>query len=504
MNETYICIDLKSFYASVECIDRGLDPLNTNLVVADLSRTEKTICLAVTPSLKQFGVSSRPRLFEVISKVLEINSERKKLNNNRTFLRKSYNYNELINNNALELTYITAKPRMSRYIEVSSLIYEIYLKYIAKEDIHVYSIDEVFIDVTSYLKCYNNDPELLARTIIKDILAQTGITATVGIGTNMYLAKVAMDIVAKKMKPDENGVRVATLDEISYRKVLWCHEPLSDFWRIGPKLMLRLNKMGLYTMGDIALASEGYIKGSTEDDLYKEFGINAELIIDHAWGYENTSISDVKGYVPIHTSLSQGQVLDCAYAYDKALIIVKEMTELLSLDLVSKHLLTRQLSLMIGYDTSNIFNPNLYLEDSMIDKDYIGRKVPRGCHCSINLGKYTSSTKTLVEYITYLFKHIVDNRLTIRRINISANYLLKEEDYSPKINRINMTIFDDYEEIVKYEEKEESERIKELNLQKALLNIKNKHGKNAILKGLDLEDGAKTIERNKQIGGHSS
>lgn len=504
MQRTYICIDLKSFYASVECIDRGLDPLNTNLVVADISRTEKTICLAVTPSLKQFGVSSRPRLFEVISKVNEINQERKKNNQNRPFFRKSQFYNELINNKSLELTYITAKPRMARYIEISSKIYEIYLKYIDKDDIHVYSIDEVFMDVTSYLKCYNNDAELLARTIIKDVLAQTGITATVGIGTNMYLAKVSMDIVAKKKKPDENGVRIATLDEFSYRRALWSHEPLSDFWRIGPRLMYRLNKMGLYTMGDIALASMGYIKGASEDDLYKEFGINAELMIDHAWGYEPCLIKDVKSYVPIHTSLSQGQVLDCTYPYDKALIIVKEMTELLSLDLVAKHVLTRQLSLMIGYDSSNIFNPNLFLDDDMIESDYVGRKVPKGCHCCINLDKYTSSTKMLTKYITLLFEHIVDRRLTIRRINISANYLIKEEDYSPKMNRIKMTLFDDYEEIKNKENNEELERLKELNLQRTLLDIKNKHGKNAILKGIDLEDGAKTKDRNKQIGGHSS
>ncbi len=496
MANTYICIDLKSFYASVECVDLNLDPLTTNLVVADLERSEKTICLAVTPALKSFGVSSRPRLFEVISKVKEINNERRKKINYHKFKNKSYNKNDLINNDYLELDYLIATPKMAHYIEVSSEIYGIYLKYFSKEDIHVYSIDEVFIDVTSYLKMYNDNPNELVKLIIKDILNQTGITATAGIGTNLYLAKVAMDIVAKRKQPDEYGVRIAMLDESSYKKELWDYRPLNDFWRVGYGYVKRLEKLGLYTMGDIALCS---IKN--EDVLYDEFGINAELLIDHAWGIEPTTIEDVKKYKPKSNSLSTGQVLSCPYDYKKGKLIVKEMTELLSLDLVEKGLVTSQLTLSIGYDAESL-NDNKY--KGPVELDHYGRPIPKGVHSSINLDGFTSSTTELMDAIIILFNKIVDPSLLIRRVVICASIIMKASDYQPKPKFRQYSLFDNPDEIDNLEEEKIKKRENERKLQKAIITIKNKYGKNAIVKGMNLEEGGTTIERNEQIGGHKS
>lgn len=502
-NRTYICIDLKSFYASVECVDRGLNPLTTNLVVADASRTEKTICLAVTPSLKSFGVSSRPRLFEVIQKVKEINNNRLRKCSNHQFSGESDNAIELNNNPSLKLTYIVASPKMAHYIEVSSKIYSIYLKYIAVEDIHVYSIDEVFMDVSKYLKTYKMNAHELAMTIIKDVLKETGITATAGIGTNMYLAKVAMDIVAKKMKPDKDGVRIAELNEMSYRKELWNYRPLIDFWRVGPGYVKRLEKLGLFTMGDIAKCSTGTFNDYyNEDLLYKEFGINAELLIDHAWGIEPTTIEDVKKYKPKSNSLSTGQVLLCGYSFIKTQLIVKEMTELLSLDLVEKGLLTSQLTLSIGYDAESLINIHNY--DGLVELDHYGRSIPKGVHSSINLDGYTSSTRELMEAIVKLYKQIVNPNLLIRRIVICASKLVKacDANHYPQIKQF--CLFENSAIIINQEHEKQKMRENENKLQKTIIKIKNKYGKNAIVKGMNLEEGGTTIERNEQIGGHKS
>ena len=408
----YICIDLKSFYASVECVERGLNPLTTNLVVADSSRTEKTICLAVSPSLKEFGIPSRPRLFEVVQKVKDINSKRAK---SSVLSGESCDINILKQFPELKLNYIIATPQMAKYIDISSKIYNVYLKYVSSDDIHVYSIDEVFIDITRYLKYLNKTPHEIAMLMIKDVLATTGITATAGIGTNLYLAKVAMDIVAKHIPPDEDGVRIADLDEMSYRKKLWSHKPLKDFWRIGHGYVERLEKLGLYTMGDIARCSLGNNDDYyNEDLLYNEFGINAELLIDHAWGYEPTTMKDIKDYKPQSTSLSSGQVLQSGYDYNKGKVVVKEMIDNLSLDLVEKKLLTCNISLYIGYE----YNDNY---QGICEINYYGKKVPKSSHGSINLNDFTSSTKKLVENISFLYEKIVDKNLLIRRINISCN-----------------------------------------------------------------------------------
>lgn len=504
MKKTYICIDLKSFYASVECVDRGLDPLTTNLVVADETRTEKTICLAVTPSLKSFGVSSRPRLFEVVQKVKEINNERKRKIANNQFIGESYNLSELNENQFLKLSYIVAIPKMAHYMEVSSKIYSIYLKYISPDDIHVYSIDEVFIDVTAYLKTYQMDAHTLALTLIKEVLKETKITATAGIGTNMYLAKVAMDIVAKKLPADSDGVRIAELDEMKYRKLLWNHKPLKDFWRIGLGYVKRLESLGLYTMGDIAKCSVGPSDNFyNEDLLYKEFGINAELLIDHAWGIEPVTIEDVKKYKPKATSLSTGQVLSCAYNFDKAKLIVKEMTELLSLDLVKKDLLTKQLSLSIGYDYESLTNQTIKYAGP-VEVDHYGRTIPKGVHSSINLDDYTSSTEELIQAIIILYEKIANHNLLFRRITISANALINKTKYNKKMKYQQLTLFDNLENLNKEENKKRQKCEKEQRLQKAIINIKGKYGKSAIVKGMNLEDGATTIERNNQIGGHKS
>lgn len=501
---TYICIDLKSFYASVECVDRGLDPLNTNLVVADESRTEKTICLAVTPALKSFGVPGRPRLFEVVQKVKEINNERLKKNRYRKFDGESYHLDELNKNGALKLSYLVAPPRMSHYIEVSSKIYSIYLKYISAEDIHVYSIDEVFMDVTQYLNTYKTTGHDLAMKMIREVLKETGITATAGVGTNMYLAKVAMDIVAKKMPADKDGVRIAELDEMSYRKQLWNHRPLKDFWRVGPGYVKRLEKLGLYTMGDIAKCSTG---GSNcfynEDLLYKEFGVNAELLIDHAWGIEPTTIEEIKAYKPKSNSLSSGQVLSCPYDFTKAKLIVKEMTDLLSLDLVAKGFITSQLTLTIGYDAECLTDEKIKSKyNGPIETDHYGRSVPKGVHGSINLDGFTSSTGELVDAIEVLFDRIVNPILLVRRINVCASILTKADGYKPDNQVRQYTLFDDIDKLERQEREKQKKREKDLELQKTIIQIKDKYGKNAMLKAMNLEEGGTAIERNKQIGGH--
>ncbi|MDO4198844.1 MAG: DNA methylase [Erysipelotrichaceae bacterium] len=492
--KTYIAIDLKSFYASVECVERGYDPLNTNLVVADDSRTDKTICLAVSPALKSFGVPGRPRLFEVIQKVKEINRKRAIDAHIREFRKKSIYLDELNKDKRTELDYIVACPRMSFYMEYSTKIYNIYLKYISSEDIHVYSIDEVFMDVTSYLNTYKMTPKELAMTIIRDVLKETGITATAGIGTNMYLCKVAMDIVAKHMPADENGVRIAELDEMSYREQLWEHVPLTDFWRVGRGYEERLHEHGLYTMGDVARCSI-----ECEDILYKEFGINAELLIDHAWGIEPTEIKDIRSYTPETKSLGQGQVLHRPYTYDETKIIVKEMSELLSLDLVDKNLLTDTVVIQIGYDIQNMKEASIRdFYSGNVVKDMYGRLTPQHAHGTIRIDHKTSSTTILQKACVELFERIADCNLLARRVNITFCNLVDadkhEEEYIP------ISLFEDVEEKIQEEKNEKRER----NLQKALIHIKNRYGKNAILKGTNLEEGATTKDRNEQVGGHKS
>ena len=494
MNRIYACIDLKSFYASVECRERNLDPLTTNLVVADESRTEKTICLAVSPSLKSYGISGRARLFEVNQKLREVNRKRKSENGKYRFTRKSINYNELVEDNNLEIDYIIAPPRMAYYIKYSTDIYNVYLKYLAPEDIYVYSIDEVFCDITNYLKYNKMKPKEFITKIIKDVYTTTGITATAGIGTNMYLAKVAMDIVAKHTKADEFGVRIASLDEKNYRKYLWNYRPLTSFWRVGRGYAKKLEDNKMYTMGDIARCSI-----ENEDLLYKLFGVNAELLIDHAWGYEPCTIKDVKAYKPEHHSISSGQVLHTAYDYKKAKLIVKEMADLLSLDLVSKNLLTSQLVLTIGYDIENIKNDK-YNGDVTIDN--YGRKIPKPAHGTINLDHNTSSSKIIIENMLMLFERIVNKNLLVKRINMAACNTISSEIASDGPKNYQIDLFTDYEEKKKKEDNVNLFEKEENRLQHVLIDIKNKYGKNAILKGMNLEDGATTMDRNNQIGGH--
>lgn len=497
-----MAIDLKSFYASVECVDRKLDPLTTNLVVADASRTEKTICLAVTPALKKFSLSGRSRLFEVIQKVNEINIARKKRAPGQCLIGESYDEVELENNPNLALTYIAATPRMSYYMDYSTRIYEIYLKYVSPEDIHVYSIDEVFMDVTSYLKRFQITARELAKHIISDIIETTGITATAGIGTNLYLCKVAMDIVAKHIKPDKDDVRIALLDENRYRKLLWDHRPITDFWRVGKGYKKKLENIGLFTMGDIAKCSIGKDdEYYNEDLLYKIFGVNAELLIDHAWGYEPCKMSDIKAYKPANNSIGRGQVLSEPYTYDKAKLIVKEMLDLLALDLVDKHLVTNQIVITIGYDIENLTYASSHIDE--VTTDYYGRKIPKHAHGTANLDRYTSSSQWIVKAVMKLYERIVNPHLTIKRVNISANRVIDETTIK-ETPLAQMDIFTDYDALERQRNKENKELDKEKRLQKATLEIKKKHGKNALLKGMNLEKGAKTVERNGSIGGHKA
>ena len=502
--KTYIAIDLKSFYASVECVERGLDPMTTNLVVADASRTNKTICLAVSPSLKAYGVSGRARLFEVVQTLKKVNNDRRMNAPYRRLTGESYSDIDLKNDPTLEVTYVTAPPRMAYYIEYSSKIYEIYLKYISKEDIHVYSIDEVFMDVTSYLNTYNMTAQELAMTIIKDVLKTTGITATAGIGTNLYLAKVAMDIVAKKVPADENGVRIATLDEYTYRKLLWTHTPLTDFWRVGRGYAKKLEDHGMYTMGDVARCSIGeFTDYYNEDLLYKLFGVNAELLIDHAWGYEPCTIKDIKSYKPQNNSLGSGQVLHEPYTYEKARLIVAEMIDLLVLDLVDKRLVTDQIVLTVGYDIDNLTSGNVEYSGD-ITVDFYGRKVPKHAHGTVNIGYHTSSTKVIMENVLKLYDRIVNKQLLVRRVNLSANHIVDESIVSKQIAYDQLSLFVDYDALEKKQQKESINLEKEKNLQKAIIDIKKKFGKNSVLKGMNLEEGATTKDRNEQIGGHKA
>ena len=504
--KTYIAIDLKSFYASVECRERNRDPLTTNLVVADPSRTEKTICLAVSPSLKKYGLSGRARLFEVIQKVNAANNIRKLKAPNHVFSGSSDDSTELQKNPSLKIDYIIAPPRMARYMEYSTKIYNIYLKYIAPEDIHIYSIDEVFIDVTHYLSTYNMTARELAMTMIQDILDTTGITATAGIGTNMYLCKIAMDIVAKHIEPDKNGVRIAELDEMSYRRLLWNHKPLTDFWRVGRGYSKKLEKIGLYTMGDIARCSIGKPTDYyNEELLYKLFGINAELLIDHAWGYEPCTMEDVKTYKPETNSISSGQVLHCPYEFDKARLVVKEMTDLMVLDLVDKGLVTNQIVLTIGYDIENITDKNRSQSyKGTVTTNYYGKKVPKPAHGTTNLPKQTSSTTLITNAVMELYDKIVNKKLLIRRINIVANKLVDEHSVKNANKYEQLDLFTDYEILKKQREKENAESEREKRMQNTILDIKKKFGKNAILKGMNLQEGATAKDRNNQIGGHKA
>ena len=493
MNRVYICIDLKSFYASVECKERNLNPLTTNLVVADSERTEKTICLAVSPSLKSYGLPGRARLFEVVQKINQVNYERKKKNNYKSFTSSSYDYNELNKNNRLKVDYIIAKPRMAHYIKYSTDIYNVYLKYLSPDDIFVYSIDEVFCDITNYLNLYKKTPREFVTTIIHDVYKTTGITATAGIGTNLYLAKIAMDIVAKHSKADKYGVRIAELDEMTYRKKLWNHKPLTSFWRVGAGIAKKLEENNMFTMGDVARCSI-----DNEDLLYKLFGVNAELLIDHAWGWEPCTIESIKSYKPTSNSSSSGQVLHCAYNFKQAKIVVKEMADSIALDLVEKQLVTSQLVLTINYDIESL-NRNY---DGEITTDFYGRKVPKPAHGTINLEHKTSSSKLLTEAIVKLYDRIVDKKLLIKKINISVNNVVKEE-LAKKEKRIEqISLFANYKHQEEQMKKERLEEEKENKIQHTIIDIKKKYGKNAILKGINYLEDSTAKDRNNQIGGH--
>lgn len=505
-NHIYIAIDLKSFYASVECVERQLNPLDTHLVVADANRTEKTICLAVSPSLKAYGIPGRARLFEVIQRVKEINQKRLSQSPNRQFIGSSYHASELNTHPELALSYIIAPPRMAFYLEYSAAIYKTYLKYIAPEDIHVYSIDEVFMDVTHYLKTYQLTPKELASKMIWDVLESTGITAAAGIGTNLYLCKVAMDIVAKHVEPDEYGVRIAELDEMSYRRLLWNHRPLTDFWRVGHGYQKKLESAGLFTMGDIARCSLGKDNDYyNEELLYNMFGVNAELLIDHAWGFEPTTIELIKSYKPETNSISSGQVLKCPYNCEKAKLIVREMTDMLALELVEKRLVTNQMVLTIGYDIDNLTNTkikNRYKGE--IATDHYGRNVPKPAHGTVNLKRQTSSSQIITEAVTELYDRIINPNLLIRRVTIAANHVVCETQAQKTEQFEQLDLFTDYAALEK-EQKEENERLsKERKLQETMLSIKKKYGKNALIKGMNLQEGATAIERNRQIGGHKA
>ena len=479
----YIAIDLKSFYASVECVDRGLDPLTTNLVVADVSRTEKTICLAVSPSLKSYGIPGRARLFEVVQQVTAINEQRRRSAPGRRLNGGSYDDNVVRSNPSAALEYIAAPPRMRRYMEVSTKVYAVYLKYIAPEDIHVYSCDEVFIDATAYLATYRCTAHELAMRMVRDVLATTGITATAGIGTNMYLAKIAMDIEAKHSPADRNGVRIAELDEMSYRRKYWDHRPLTDFWRIGHGLARKLEENYMYTLGDVARCSL-----KCEARLYRLFGVNAELLIDHAWGWEPCTIEQIKAYKPSSKSLSSGQVLKEPYDFTKAKNVAREMTDGLVLDLVAKKLVTDQMVLTVGYDAGNLDAEAGYSGE--VVRDWYGRDVPKPAHGSLNLGRHTSSTKLITDAVMQLFDRIVDPKLHVRRMYVVANHTVDEA----MADGGQLDLFD--------EPGEDSGR--ERRRQEAILAIKRKYGKNAILKGMNFEEGATAIERNGQVGGHKA
>ena len=523
MNKVYIAIDLKSFYASVECVDRHLDALTTNLVVADESRTEKTICLAVTPSLKAYGISGRARLFEVVQAVKEINQKRfneafrRKLlprdeNGKYHFSSASFDAEALAADPSLELSYIIAPPRMRLYEEISTKIFSIYMRYISPEDIHVYSIDECFIDATGYLSTYHMTAHELAMTMIREVLYETGITATAGIGTNLYLAKVAMDIVAKHVPADKDGVRIAELDEMKYRELLWCHTPLTDFWGLGGGTAARVAALNCYTMGDIARLST-----INEDLLYKALGVKAEIVIDHAWGWEPTEIATIKSYRPSTNSLSSGQVLKEPYTAELARLIVREMTELLVLDMVKKYVVTKKLTLTIGYDRTSlqlVRRGRTPKEDEykvtstgkryngVVHKDHYGRPVPKHAHGTGNLENWTSSTTAIAECMMQLYDRIIDPDLMVRRINICACNLIYENNIPDDDGPVQLELFVDYEEVERQKAEKKRKEERERALQRATLQLQGRFGKNAVLRGMNLMEGGTTIERNGQIGGH--
>ncbi len=504
MGKTYVAIDLKSFYASAECVQRGLDPLDTNLVVADLSRTEKTICLAVSPSLKTYGIGGRARLFEVVQRMKEVNAYRLSQAPERTFNGKSYIASELNSDPSLEADYVVARPQMHKYMEISTKIYQMYLKFVAPEDIHVYSIDEVFIDATKYLDFYHVNAHEFTMMLVRAVLKETGITATAGIGTNMYLCKIAMDIVAKHMPADKDGVRIAELDEMSYRRLLWDHRPLTDFWRVGKGYARRLESHGLFTMGDIARCSIGKPTDfHNEDLLYKLFGINAELLIDHAWGWEPCTIADIKSYHSENNSISSGQVLSYPYTFDEARIVVQEMADLLVLDLVAKNLVTNQMVLTVGYDTSNLKDPKIMEKyKGPVEKNYYGMTAPKSAHGSINLSGYTSSTKEICDAVMRLYDRIVDRVLLVRRMYVVANKVVPPESIKQKPVEEQLDMFTDYAKREKEEKEKEEKLALEKKEQETILKIKEKFGKNAILKGTNLQEAATARDRNSQIGGH--
>ena len=508
----YVAIDAKSFYASVECVERHLNPLTTNLVVADESRTEKTICLAVSPSLKTHKVSGRARLFEVIQRMKEVNRERLNAGirsgaiqrdpetKRYHFSSSSFDAEAIESDPTLEVSYIIAPPRMRLYEEYSSRIYATYLKYVAPEDIIVYSIDEVFIDVTDYLRTYGMTAHELTMTMVRDVLYNTGITATAGIGTNLFLAKIAMDIEAKKAKPDKDGVRIAELDEMSFREKLWTHRPLTDFWRIGGGISRKLEALQLFTMGDVARAS---LDPVMENILYKTFGINAELIIDHAWGWEPVTIDVIKQYRPSTNSISSGQVLHCPYDFEKGRLIVREMTELLVLDLVRKHVVTKQLVLDIGYDRESLVGDRGKKYTGPVAMDHYGRLVPKHAHGTGNIDHYTSSTHAIMETVLAIYDKVVHKDLLIRRVNIAACNLIAENDI-PDEKPQQLDMFTDYEALDREKQARKAAEEKERKLQRVTLSIQDRFGKNAMLKGMNLVEGGTTIERNGQIGGHKA
>lgn len=505
-NHSYIAIDLKSFYASVECVERGLDPLDANLVVADDTRTEKTICLAVSPSLKAYKIPGRARLFEVVEKVKEANRLRRENAPGHKFTGTSVFASELERSPELEIAYVTAPPRMAHYIGCSTKIYNIYLNYVAPEDIHVYSIDEVFMDVTHYLRTYRMTARELAAKIMQDVFSQTGITATAGIGTNLYLCKAAMDIVAKHVEPDQNGVRIAELDEGSYRRLLWDHRPLTDFWRVGRGYRRKLEENGLYTMGDIARCSLGGANDFyNEELLYKLFGVNAELLIDHAWGWEPVAMEHIKAYKPESSSMNSGQVLKCPYDFEKAKLVVWEMADMLALDLVDKGLVTDQIVLTVGYDVENLQDlkrAKAYKGETTTD--HYGRKVPKHGHGTKNLGRMTSSSRIITKAVQELYEDIVNPALLIRRLYLSVNHLTEERLAKDPDTFEQLELFTDYEALAESRAKEREELSKERRLQEAMLTVKKKYGKNAMLKGTSLTEGATAQERNGQIGGHKA
>lgn len=497
---TYLAVDLKSFYASTECLERGLDPLTTNLVVADLSRTEKTICLAVTPSLKAWGISGRARLFEVVRRVKEVNAQRLRSAPRRRFTGSSPDDTALKADPGLALDYIVAPPRMAHYMEWSTRVYNVYLKYVAPEDIHNYSIDEVLMDVTHYLPTYKLTPRELAQRILRDVLDTTGITATAGIGSNLYLAKVAMDIGAKHVQPDANGVRIASLDEQDYRRLLWDHRPLTDFWRVGIGYARKLEAHGLYTMGDIARCSL-----TREDLLYQLFGVNAELLIDHSWGWEPCTMADVKAYRPESRSIGSGQVLQCPYGYDKARLVVREMADQLALDLVEQGLVTNQLVLTVGYDIENLRDPERKKRyHGEVKTDRYGRQVPKHAHGTANLEGYTASTRRIVSAALELFDRVIDRGLLVRRFYLTATRAAPEESVPDQEAFEQMSLFADSAADGEREAREAGGLEREKRLQQTMLDIKKRYGKNAILKGMNLEEGATARDRNNTIGGHRS